>query len=415
MLFRFSLYGFLKNQRYFEPFLVLFLLKKGLSFFLIGLLIAFREVMINLFEIPSGAIADVWGRRMCMILSFAAYIGSFLVFGMAQHLALLFLAMFLFAIGEAFRTGTHKAMIFTWLRLQGRAEERTRVYGYTRSWSKFGSAASVILAAVFVIASDNYAYIFYFTIIPYLLGIVNFLGYPKELDGQTDKGASLLKIVQHLREALRASLARARLRAVISESMGFEGVFHAVKDYLQPILKATAIVALARLVIFADLSETQQTALLVGSVYFALHVLSGVASRQAHRVEGAAGDEDAAAHVLWGVGGIVFVGIAVAAYWEFSVILIAAFVLLHVLQNFWRPIQISRLNAHSSESQGATVLSIESQARGVATMVIAPLLGLAVDWVRLHEFGGAFWPAGVLGGLVALVFFFRATGENGRA
>jgi sugar phosphate permease len=132
-------------------------------------------------------------------------------------------------------------------------------------------------------------------------------------------------------------------------------------------------------------------------------------------VEGAAGDEDAAAHVLWGVGGIVFVGIAVAAYWEFSVILIAAFVLLHVLQNFWRPIQISRLNAHSSESQGATVLSIESQARGVATMVIAPLLGLAVDWVRLHEFGGAFWPAGVLGGLVALVFFFRATGENGRA
>ena len=29
MLFRFSLYGFLKNQRYFEPFLVLVLLDKG--------------------------------------------------------------------------------------------------------------------------------------------------------------------------------------------------------------------------------------------------------------------------------------------------------------------------------------------------------------------------------------------------
>ena len=30
MLFRFSLYGFLKNQRYFEPFLVLVFLEKGL-------------------------------------------------------------------------------------------------------------------------------------------------------------------------------------------------------------------------------------------------------------------------------------------------------------------------------------------------------------------------------------------------
>jgi uncharacterized membrane protein YfcA len=39
MLFRFSLYGFLKNQRYFEPFLVLAFLEKGLSFFEIGLLI----------------------------------------------------------------------------------------------------------------------------------------------------------------------------------------------------------------------------------------------------------------------------------------------------------------------------------------------------------------------------------------
>ena len=347
-----------------------------------------------------------------MILSFAAYIGSFLVFGLAQHPALLFLAMFLFAVGEAFRSGTHKAMIFTWLRLQGRVEERTRVYGYTRSWSKFGSAASVVLAAIFVIASDSYTYIFYFAIIPYVLGIVNFLGYPKELDGQTSKGASLPEIAQHLREALRTSLARAGLRRLIFESMGFEGVFHAVKDYLQPVLKAAAIVAAARLVILADLSETQQTAFLVGPVYFALHLCSGIASRQAHRVAGAAGDEDGAAHVLWGVGGVVFGGMIMAAYWEFTTALIAAFVLLHILQNFWRPIQISRLNAHSSESQAATVLSIESQARGGATMVAAPLLGLAVDWVRLHEFGGAFWPVGVLGGLVTLVFFFRAAIEK---
>ena len=114
MLFRFSLYGFLKNQRYFEPFLYLALMENGLSFFVIGLLIGFREIIVNVFEIPSGAIADTFGRRKAMILSFVAYTGSFILFGLAHPVWMFFLAMFFFAIGDAFRTGTHKALcVFT--------------------------------------------------------------------------------------------------------------------------------------------------------------------------------------------------------------------------------------------------------------------------------------------------------------
>ena len=50
MLFRFSLYGFLKNQQYYEPFIVLAFLQMGLNYTLIGLLIAFREMMVNIME-----------------------------------------------------------------------------------------------------------------------------------------------------------------------------------------------------------------------------------------------------------------------------------------------------------------------------------------------------------------------------
>ena len=99
-----------------------------------------------------------------------------------------FLAMFCFAIGEAFRTGTHKAMIFTWLRDQGREHERTRVYGYTRSWSQIGSAVSVVLAAIFVFTADNYTSIFFLSAIPCILNIINFLGYPRNLDHNHQEG-----------------------------------------------------------------------------------------------------------------------------------------------------------------------------------------------------------------------------------
>ncbi len=414
MLARFSLYGFLKNQRYFEPFLLLAFLEKGLTFFDIGLLIAFREVTVILLEIPSGAVADVYGRRKSMVLSFLAYITSFLVFGLAQQLALLFVAMFLFGIGEAFRTGTHKAMIFAWLRLEGRLDERTKYYGYTRSWSKFGSAMSVLLAAAFVFISGAYTTVFFFAIPPYVLGIINFAGYPKELDEGVEGRASLATVWRHMSQALVASLKYAKLRRLLLESMGFEGVFHAVKDYIQPVLTAAAAVTVAGYVVAEDWTEPQQAVLLVAPVYLALYLLSGVASRRAHVLANATGGEDRAALFVWGSGVVVFTGLALAAFFEVFAVVIAAFVSLHVLQNLWRPILISRLDAHGGEFQGATLLSVESQSRRAATMVVAPLIGLAVDAAAARGTGSAFWPIGVLGGMVTLGFFVTSWNRKAR-
>jgi len=70
LLFRFSLYGFLKNLRFFEPFLVLFFRDEGLSFFQIGPLYAVRDISTNLLEIPAGVVADASGRRRSMVISF---------------------------------------------------------------------------------------------------------------------------------------------------------------------------------------------------------------------------------------------------------------------------------------------------------------------------------------------------------
>lgn len=160
MLIRFSLYGFLKNQRYYEPFLILAFLEKGLSFFVIGVLISFREICVNLFEVLSGAAVDLYGRRRSMVLSFSSYIVSFLIFAASSELWTLFAAMLFFALGEAFRTGTHKAMIFDWLEEQGRGNEKARIYGVTSSWSQIGSAVSVLIAALIVPLEGRYSRVF---------------------------------------------------------------------------------------------------------------------------------------------------------------------------------------------------------------------------------------------------------------
>ena len=78
--YKFSAYGFLKNLRFFEPFLILFFLEMGINYVQIGVLMAIREITTNLLELPTGMVADSFGRRISMIFSFLSYIGSFLVF-----------------------------------------------------------------------------------------------------------------------------------------------------------------------------------------------------------------------------------------------------------------------------------------------------------------------------------------------
>lgn len=403
MLFRFCAYGFLKNQRYFEPFLILIFLQMGLSYLWIGVLIACRGLTVNLLEVPSGAIADSWGRRGCMIVSFVSYIISFLIFAFADVFGWLLVAMIVYGVGDTFRTGTHKAMIFEWLRLQDREEERTKFYGLTRSWSKIGSAVSSLIAAAFVVYTQDYRAIFLLAIVPYALNIINFLGYPPELDGEHKKNISISDAARRLKRSLAAAFKQRGLRRLISESMGWDGIFQAVKDYLQPALAAFVVVSLAQFQWMAGLSEVQRTAVLLGIVYTALFLVSGAASRSSHRLASFAGSDRGAAVLLWWGNLLVFAVLIVADLSEWLLIVVATFVAMHILQNFWRPILISRFDEHAIPADGATILSIESQSQRIATLVVAPLMGFSIDWVQLQQWPGQFWPIGIIGGGAALL------------
>lgn len=390
MIFRFSLYGFLKNQQYYEPFLFLAFMEKGLTFFQIGLLIAFREICFNLFEAPSGAVADLAGRRRCMIFCFASFIVSFLIFGLSCALWHLFAGMFFFALGDAFRTGTHKAIIFDWLAMQDRAAECTKVYGITRSWAKVGSALSALIAAGLVFYTGRYSTVFLFTAIPYALGLVNVSFYPKALDGEK-KQVSIARMAQHLWSALRQSVARAQLRRLLVESMCLNGALKSTKDYVQPVLKQAAVA----LPIFVALHDKKRAAVLVGVVYCVLNLMSGVASRLSHRFPRGLGGEDKAARTIWWAELLFFVGLTLALLHGQLAAAIALFIAVRLLQDIWQPMLVSRVNAGCDPAMSATVLSIESQARSIYTLVLAPLLGLMVDHFQ-H-----LWPVGALGALTA--------------
>ncbi len=403
MLTRFSLYGFLKNQKYYEPFLILAFRDKGLSFLTIGLLIGFRQVWVNILEIPSGLIADTFGRRRSMIASFVAYIISFIVFAISDPLWSLFVAMFFFAIGEAFRTGTHKAMIFDWLASEGRTNEKTRFYGYTRSWSQIGAAVSVVIATAAVLVTENYSAIFWLSVLPYLVNIINFLGYPHWLDGSMKSDITLVDLWRRLVTTISDSLKNKPLRRLFLESMTYKGNATLTKDYLQPLLKQVAI-ALPFLAVW---SFERRSAVLVGIVFFLLYILSSIASRKSHSITERFGGPEPTSRVLWGVNILLFTVAGFALWQDWNLAAVGSFTLIVIMNNIWRPILMSRIDEVSDAAMGATILSMDSQAGSFYLMIFAPLLGFTVDRAGL-------WPVAAFGGLMAILMLFlkKAAPEN---
>ena len=371
--FKFCMYGFLKNLRFFEPFLLLILLGKGLSYLEIGILYAAREISINIMEIPSGLLADTVGRRLTMVFSLLSYIISFLIFYAVSSYVLLFLAMIAFAFGDAFRTGTHKAMIFDYLHSKGWDSQRTYYYGHTRAWSQWGSALSALAAAFLVFWQGSYKSVFLFTTIPYTLNLFLIMSYPKYLDGphHTDE-RKVSEVFMTVLRSLLSSVKKPKLLRIIANQSLYSGYYKACKDYLQPILKTLAL----SLPILLSFDYQKRTALMVGLVYSVLYGATALVSSRSGRFARRFGELATPLNLTMLVG--ISLGLLSGLFLHLTWVTLAVVLYLgiYVLENLRKPMGITYVSEHMRQDSLASALSVESQAESLVAAIIALLLGL---------------------------------------
>jgi MFS family permease len=377
MLFRFSLYGFLKNLRFFEPFILLIFQSYGFSFFQIGILYSIRDISTNILEVPTGLVADIIGRRKAMIGAFVSYIISFILFYAFNRFEILVVAMIIFAFGEAFRTGTHKALILEHLKINQISNLKVAYYGFTRSASQIGSALNVLIASGLVFYSGSFRIMFLVSIIPYLLDLFNLATYPKKLDGEIPglkSGEIGTRIKNTLRDFWKIFSDRYTLKTFLN-SASFSGVFKASKDYLQPIL-ATFALSLAW---FGNLDDVQREAVVIGGVYVFIYILTSLASRSAYQISSRFGSYSRAINITFLIGGMLLLISGITAARGVFVIAVICFVGLFFLNNVRRPINIGLISDQISSRIMASGLSAEAQLTTIFAALVAPLLGFLAD------------------------------------
>jgi len=377
--YRFCIYGFLKNQKFHEPFFLLFLLSKDISYLKIGLLYSVKEIVVNLLEIPGGIIADSAGRKRTMIISFLFYISSFITFYFSNSYYLLIAAIVLFGVGDVFRTGTHKAMIYDYLSSKGWDHQRVDYYGHTRSWSQIGSAISSLIAATIVIISNNYSAVFLFAIFPYLLNLVNLACYPRWLDGdQSSFDAGRFR--KKFREVTGSLIATFRksltIRLYVNSSI-VSGFYDSVKDYLQPLIVSFALAL--PLVKWAD--EADRSSVSIGIVYFIIYLLTSRASKLSGRFSVYAGSEGRGMNLTYLFISVAGILSGLLFHLRVEAISIIFFVSILIFENLRRPICVSKISSSTNREALSTYLSVDSQLKSLFTMIISPLLGLIADIV----------------------------------
>jgi len=372
--YKFCLYGFLKNLRFFDAFFILFLIEKGMSFTQIGVLYAAREIFINIFEIPSGILADTYGRKTSLIGSFLAYIVSFYIFYISVNFSMFMVAFLLYGVGDAFRSGTHKSMIMDYLKIKDLENHKINYYGHTRSWSQKGSAISSLIAGLIIFFNGTYQNIFLYSIIPYLLNLVLIFTYPKELNRlQTPKTHKRKAVLKSTIQSFIQIIKQTKVLKIMNTSAIHSAYLKAVKDYIQPLMLSIALIT----PILLNIEIEKKNGIIIGVIYFVIYLITSQASKFSSKLVAKNTKTISSVTLILGFSFGIISG--VFYLYDLWIVSIIAFIGIYIVENIRKPILTAFIADNVPNEILTSVISAQSLWRTIITAILAFSFGIIAD------------------------------------
>ncbi len=442
LMWKFKFYGFFKNLRFFEPYLIIMLYEylsnsyqdsiyfltgfyqislktsfsspEGVSFILfkIGLIFLVQEVITYVLEVPSGILADKFGKKNELLFCFIFYILSFVIYFIGISLPfrfffVIFLGAATYGLGEAFRSGTHKAMILTWMDKKNYQDHKTFVYGRTRSWSLIGSTLNGLISIVFILFVPNVQWVFLITIIPYIIDFSLVATYPSFMNERVTTETNVFKEFGKGYKDIFVAMKSRQMRKGIFSSSSYDAVYKSLKDYIQPILKIYIVVVLLNVGLKGNLNlaEGDIIKIILGVMYSVFYLLSSISSLNAYRIKKLFKKSKTAMDILFYIFAGVLLLNAIFIHFELPIVVVFLYLLIYILENIRRPISVDYLGDIMKKEQRATMLSVEAQIKSVLVFIFAPLFGLIADFNIPILFLG-------IGILMVIVNFFFISGDG---
>ncbi len=123
------------------PFLVIYYQQRGLSFFEISILWAVMSLAKVLFEVPTGIVADVFGRKASAVSGYFLTNVFWIIIPFTRNFAELLVVIILISISLTLISGASDAWVYDWLKFK---KQKYLIKEYYVKYSMFGISGMII-------------------------------------------------------------------------------------------------------------------------------------------------------------------------------------------------------------------------------------------------------------------------------
>lgn len=312
------------------------------------------KIASSIFEIPTGVLSDLVGRKMTIVFGQASSIMAITLYAIGGSFYVLAVGAILEGLASAFFSGNNSALLYDSLKEEGQEQHYSEYEGKTSSMFQVALAISALIGSI-TLGFESFQFLFWLSVIPQVVGF--FLAFqviePKQHYKVIDTN-----IFNHLKEALKKFKENSKLRTLsLAQIFGYgigESMHEFSPAFLATLWPAWAI-ALARVLghIFATIG----------------YRISGKLIRRFGELR----------VLMWGNSANFIVGTTIVAYPTIVTPLIGS--MASVVHGTSSVAQSSLMQQEFSNEQRATMGSLNSLVGSLFFGIASVVLGLWADKV----------------------------------
>ena len=358
------------------PIVVLFYQNNGMGMHEIFQLKAIYSVAIVAMEIPSGWMADVWGRKKTLLLGSILGSAGFFIYSFSYGFWAFAVAEIILGVGHSFVSGADSALLFDSLKASNKTDQYVKQEGRITSAGNFAEAIAGVAGGFLAAISLRTPFYFQFFVAAMAIPASLTLAEPKI--HVAEHIHSIRKLAVNIGRTLKSNH-NLRIAILFSSITGTATLTFAW--LVQPFFKAINL-----------------PVELFGIFWTALNLTVGFTSVFAHWVENLLGKRYTLLFIIIFLSaGYLFSGIYIS-YWGMIFLF-----MFYLVRGIATPVLKNHINMFTPGEVRATMLSVRNFIIRIVFAVIGPLLGWLTDNISLES---AFISAGLFYLISTLIVVF---------
>lgn len=380
------LYILLQNIDFTRGIWMLYLASKGMSLTQLGLLETIFHLTSFTMEVPTGAIADIFGRRTSRIIGRMTNLISVIILLLSNSFWMFAVSFIFTALSYNLESGAGDALIYDSLKEIGEEDQFMKVNGNKELFYQVASTISFLIGGILAIKS--YSLAFTLTIAFGIITIVQTFTFKEPSIGMICRDEIKENVfIKQIRDSMKVIAKNPRIGTLIIFTQSIMVFCTCIFFYLQNYLKADGYNEAA-----------------IGVIYAISSLLAAATATQVHKIERKLKEQGILVLIpIITIACIFGIGFSKYHYVFFIIMMLTESIIFVATSDY--------INKMIPSENRATILSFASMVFSFFMITLFPVIGIVGDKYSLSF---AFVCLGIVGGILLLVnsYFLVARAKN---